>query len=72
MTPQEQSEELIKRFLFYDTSRLTHGQAVECAIVYAEEIMKIVPRHEYGQGERVDSREYGHWSEVLQILKAKS
>lgn len=38
--------------------------AKRSAIFTVEEIMKAVPRYEYGQGEKHDSVDYEYWSEV--------
>ena len=68
-TAKEKAEELVNKYdetLTYLESKL---KAKQCALIAVDEILKIIPKFEYGQGEKTTTKEYDYWEEVKQEIQ---
>jgi hypothetical protein len=76
MTPKEKAKELVDKFnplslrtiSDFDT-KVPEYKGKECALIAVDEIIKVIPRYEYGQGEKVDSEIYEYYQEVKQEIE---
>jgi hypothetical protein len=77
MTPKQKAEELIGKYkswdvsVFYDgdylaTNEMIYVDAVKCAIIAVEEIIKALPHEEQEHNSIV----YNYWDEVINELKS--
>ena len=70
MTPNEKAAQLVVDNQLKVKS-LDYKEAVACAIVTVEEIIKVLPQSEYLEDrlEMIENRELIYWREVKQILE---
>jgi hypothetical protein len=68
MTPKEKAKELMLKY--YDLIEMsTVSFSKQCALIAVDEILKIIPKFEYGQGEKTTTKEYDYWEEVKQEIE---
>jgi hypothetical protein len=79
MTPQKKAKELIGNykyrllpFITFQT-QLTEAdlfnKCKQCALIAIDEIIEVIPKYEYGQGEKFESEPFQYWQEVKQEIK---
>jgi hypothetical protein len=71
MTPKEKAKKIVDKMYQYQWRKDTieFRNAKQCALIAVDEILKYIPKFEYGQGEKTTTMEYDYLKEVKQEIE---